>query len=322
MVSAHIDRGAGRVDGWFVDVTPIRYVLGTDSKMSALPPPTSAPAGWYPDPYTGGQRYFDGRTWVGDPLPAAPVLETRSEHPRLPMVAALGALVVLTASLVFGKFVVDELVDREWPLLVYIVVAMLVSYGPSVVWAFVVRRRWGDGTWSSIGWSFRWSDLGWGPLTWLTAVVSEAIIAAVVLTLDVPFTSNVDLDGSGSRDRTYVIAILVAAVIAAPIVEEIIFRGIVMRGFLSRMPAVMAIVLQGLLFGAAHFDPIRGVGNTGLVAVLAGVGIVLGGASYLFRRIGPAVIAHAILNGVALAIALSGWFDDVESPFEMLLRLF
>jgi membrane protease YdiL (CAAX protease family) len=290
--------------------------------MSTLPPPTSAPAGWYPDPYTGGQRYFDGRQWVGEPLPPTPTLETSAGHRDLPMTAAVGALVVLTASLVLGKFVVDELVGRDWPLLVYIVVAVVVSYGPSVAWAIVVLRRWGDGTWSSIGWSFRWSDLGWGPLTWLTAVVSEAAVAAVVIALDVPFTSNVDLDGSGSRDRTYIIAILVAAVIAAPIVEEVVFRGIVMRGFLSRMPALIAIVLQGALFGAAHFDPIRGVGNTGLVAVLAGVGIVLGGAAYLLRRIGPAVIAHAILNGVALALALSGVLDDVDSPLDTVLMLF
>jgi hypothetical protein len=289
--------------------------------MSTFPPPTSAPAGWYPDPYTGGRRYFDGREWVGEPLPPTPILETRAEHRDLPMTAAVGALVVLTASLVLGKIVLDELVGRDWPLLVYILVAVVVSYGPSVVWAIVVMRRWGDGTWSSIGWSFRWSDLGWGPLTWLTAIVSEAVIVAVVIALDVPFTSNVDLDGSGSRDRTYIIAILVAAVIAAPIVEEVVFRGIVMRGFLSRMPALVAIVLQGVLFGAAHYDPIRGVGNTGLVAVLAGVGIVLGGAAYLFRRLGPAVIAHAILNGVALALALSGALDDVDSPFEMLLSL-
>ena len=84
------------------------------------------------------------------------------------------------------------------------------------------------------------------------------------------------------------------------------------------MPIVVAVVAQGLLFGAAHFDPVRGVGNTGLVTILAGVGIVLGGAAVLFRRIGPVVIAHAILNGVALAIALTGVFDDVESPFEMI----
>jgi uncharacterized protein len=284
--------------------------------MSTLPPPSSAPAGWYPDPYTGGLRYFDGRVWVGDPLPVLPRLEERAAHPQLPITAALGALAVLTASLVVGKFVVDALVPYDWPLLAYIAVATVVSYGPSIAWALHVRRRFGDGSWSALGWSFRWSDLGWGPLTWLTAVVFEAVVAAIVLALDVPFTSNVDLDGSGQNDRTYVVALLVAAVIAAPIIEELVFRGIVLRGFASRMPIVVAIVAQGLLFGAAHFDPVRGIGNTGLVTILAGVGIVLGAAAVLFRRIGPVVIAHAILNGVALTLALTGVFDDVESPFE------
>ncbi len=158
-------------------------------------------------------------------------------------------------------------------------------------------------------------------MAWLVAVVSQAIVAAIVLALDVPFTSNVDVDGVGSADRTYVIALLVAAVVAAPIVEELVFRGIVLRGLLDRVPVVAAIVFQGLLFGAAHFDPVRGVGNSGLVAVLSGVGIVLGGAAYLLRRIGPAVVAHAILNAVALTIVLTGVFDDVEHPFEMISAL-
>lgn len=284
--------------------------------MSTFPPPTSAPAGWYPDPYTGGVRYFDGRAWIGDAvLPPQPRV-AKEPHPELPLIAAAGAIVVLTVSLIVGKLLVDVFVEREWPLLVYILIVSVVSYAPSIVWADVVRRRWGDGTWRSVGWRFRWSDLGWGPLIWVSAILCQAVMAALILALDIPFTSNVDLDGTGSADRTYVVALLVAAVVAAPIIEELVFRGIVLRGLLSSVPAGPAILLQGVLFGAAHFDPVRGVGNTGLVVVLSGVGIVLGGAAYLFRRIGPAVVAHAILNGVALTIVLTGVFDDVESPFE------
>ena len=37
----------------------------------------------------------------------------------------------------------------------------------------------------------------------------------------------------------------------------------------------------------AHFDPIRGTGNIGLILVLASVGCMLGAAAYLFRRIAP-----------------------------------
>ena len=41
--------------------------------------------------------------------------------------------------------------------------------------------------------------------------------------------------------------------------------------------------------------------------MISAVGCVLGGACYLFRRLAPSMIAHAILNGVAMAVVLSGW---------------
>ena len=44
-----------------------------------------------------------------------------------------------------------------------------------------------------------------------------------------------------------------------------------------------------------------------LALVLGAVGCVLGGAGYLFRRLVPGMVAHAILNGVAMAVVLSGW---------------
>jgi membrane protease YdiL (CAAX protease family) len=287
---------------------------------SDLPPPDAAPAGWYPDPYTGGQRYFDGRAWVGPPVVpvVVPPLAAKTEHPTLPFRAAWGALVVLTLSLVVAKLVLDVLVDRDWPLVVYIALAAVMSYGPSIAWVLYVRKRWGAGRFTDLGWRFRWSDLGWGPLTWLVAIVTQATLAVIIIATDIPFTSNLETGEPGSSDRTYIVALLVAAVIAAPLVEEVVFRGLVMRGFLSASHPAIAIGAQAILFGAAHVDPARGAGNIGLVFVLSGVGVVLGCSAYLFRRLGPVVLAHAILNGVALTLALSGVLDDVDSPFEML----
>jgi len=40
------------------------------------------------------------------------------------------------------------------------------------------------------------------------------------------------------------------------------------------------------------------------VLILSAVGIVLGGAAYVLRRIGPTIIAHMIFNGVVLLIVL------------------
>jgi len=277
--------------------------------MNSLPPPTTAPAGWYPDPSGTGTRYFDGYGWAE----VRPGFAEHEDHPSLPMGAAIGALVVLVVSLVTGKALVDWLLRYDWPVIVYVVVLAVIGYGPSLAWGWYVRRRWGARRLASLGWRFRWSDLGWGPLTWLGAVATQLVVGAVVLLLDIPLSSNVDSATDLDTDRAYLVATLVTAVIAAPVIEELVFRGLVLRGLLSRMGPALAIALQGVLFGVAHVDPVRGVGNVGLVMVLSGVGVAFGVSAYLARRLGPTVIAHAIFNGVVMAIVLSGVLDDIDT---------
>lgn len=280
---------------------------------NAFPPPSTAPAGWYPDPVTGGVRYFDGRAWQQRGF----VLEPVDEHPHLPVSAAVGALAILTVSLVVGRFIVGVLADRGWPLVVYVAISATLSYGPSVGWLWFVRRRWGAGRFASVGWRFRWVDLGWGPITWIAAIGVQIALAAVVLLVGIPLSSNVESISDADADRAYLIATAIAAVVAAPIIEELVFRGLVLRGLLSRLGPVVAVTLQGVLFGVAHVDPARGTGNIGLAIVLSGVGVALGTTAYLTRRLGAAVIAHAIFNGVVVALLLSGVFDDVDrSVFE------
>src|SRR5690606_1946137 len=71
--------------------------LAARAVMERLPPPTTAPAGWYPDPVTDGVRYFDGVRWHGAAGPVGTPfgVEPLEEHPDLPLPAALGALLVL-----------------------------------------------------------------------------------------------------------------------------------------------------------------------------------------------------------------------------------
>lgn len=280
--------------------------------MSPLPPPTSAPAGWYPDPEgRPALRYFDGRVWLD---PVGPRLApARAPHDTLPVAAAVGALVILLASLVGGRLLIELLIGLRWPVLVYAGLLAVIGYGPSVLWCWYVSRRWGTGRLSTdIGLRFRWSDLGWGPLIWISAVVCQVVVAAVVLTIDIPTSSNTEGIAELDADRSYVIALLITAVVAAPIVEEMVFRGVVMRGLLARLGIVLTIALQAVLFGLAHVDPVRGVGNIGLVLILSGVGVALGVAAFLLRRIGPVIIAHAIFNGVVLALVLTGVADRLQ----------
>ena len=76
-------------------------------------PPRSAPAGWYPDPYGGAYaRYFDGYRWTPYVAPrtgvaASPSAATRQPHPELPLPMAIGAIVILAASLIASRELLD-----------------------------------------------------------------------------------------------------------------------------------------------------------------------------------------------------------------------
>ena len=222
-------------------------------------------------------------------------------------------MVVLTVSLIASKLVLEGLLDREWPLIVYVALTGAIGYGPSVAWCFYTSRRWGTGRLSTdIGLAPRWSDIGWGPLIWLASVGAQMAMAAVVVGLDLPISNNTDGVSELQADRTYIVSLVITAVIAAPVVEEMVFRGVVLRGLRGWMPVIPAIVVQGILFGAAHLDPVRGRGNLGLVMVLAGVGVAFGTAAVLLHRIGPTIVAHAIFNAAVLVIVLSGVADRLD----------
>ncbi|NND76239.1 MAG: CPBP family intramembrane metalloprotease [Ilumatobacter sp.] len=258
------------------------------------PPPPVSPARWAP-PVPGP---------AGRPRPTfAP---PRQPHPTLPISAAGGALAVLIGSLFGSKVLLDAVLRYEWPVVAYVALLGVVGYAPSLMWCTYVSRRWGSGAFlADVGIVPRWSDLGWGPVAWLAAVGTQVFVGALVLAFDVPLTSNTDGISELTQDRTYVVSIVITAVVAAPFVEEVVFRGVVMRGLLSRLPVLPTIGLQAVLFGVAHIDPVRGVGNIGLALVLTGVGAAFGGAAYLLRRIGPTIVAHAIFNGVVLLLVLT-----------------
>jgi len=231
----------------------------------------------------------------------------------LPVVAAVGAVAVLTVSLLGSKLLLDAVVGFGWPVAVYVALLATVGYGPSLWWCRFASRRWGTGQLSAdIGLTPRLSDLGWGPVIWLGAIGAQVAVGAVVIALDVPIVGNTEGIEELTADRTYVVSIVISAVVAAPIVEEMVFRGVVMRGLASRLPIVAVVVVQGLLFGAAHVDPVRGVGNVGLVLVLSGVGIAFGVAVALLGRIGPTIVAHAIFNAAVLLVVLTGVADRLD----------
>lgn len=270
---------------------------------------SSQPPGWYPDPAnTLDLRYWDGVGWTSHVVRPSVVPVDRSPHPTLPFAVAIGALVSIAVPLVASRFILRQLAEFKWPIAVYVVLLAVIAYGPPLVFWRVAGRRWGSGSLrDDIGLTVRRADVGWGPLTWAASLAAQIVVAIIVVATKIPIQNNTDQIRAARDNPGYVIPIVIIAVVAAPIVEEIVFRGMVLRGLLARLAPVWAIALQAVLFGAAHFDPERGVRNIGLLMVLSAVGGVLGYSAYHFRRLAPSMIAHAIMNGLAMAIVLSGW---------------
>lgn len=85
--------------------------------------------------------------------------------------------------------------------------------------------------------------------------------------------------------------------VGAPLVEELFFRGLLLRSIARTVSAPVAIVVSGLLFGLAHFEPIQFAG-------LALVGIVFGCLAWYFKRLAPSISAHMAFNAVAVFTAV------------------
>jgi membrane protease YdiL (CAAX protease family) len=135
------------------------------------------------------------------------------------------------------------------------------------------------------------------------------VVVALILLAGIPYTGNVD-SGNGKGIRHIIperiLAAAVVAVVVAPFVEELIFRGVILRALRSRLSLVPAVLIQGVLFGAAHAQVSYGWANLGLILVLSTIGVVLGFYAAWRRRLGPTIIAHAIWNGIVVLVVALG----------------
>jgi len=95
-------------------------------------------------------------------------------------------------------------------------------------------------------------------------------------------------------------------VIFAPLGEELLFRGAALRAFRASYGTAAALALTTLIFAVIHIEPPR-------ILMISALGLWFGGLAV--RSGGPlmSIAAHAVNNGIILALVRSG-VDSVPLP--------
>ena len=221
--------------------------------------------------------------------------------------AAAGLVVAMVAGLALGyAFRMGWLADsRAQPLIAYLATWIPLAVA---VWAVCARGGWRASV-DRLGLRFDVLDIFWGVAGGCIARLVDAVIR-LQLTGTTGLAPQPVL-GTPTIDGWAVIVGIVAPVIVAPLIEEVFFRGLLQRslaeafGRAGRLRAAApAILITSVLFALAHV--VVG-GTSGAAAIATGAGtfafsVIVGVIAAATGRIGGAIIAHVVFNGVAVLL--------------------
>jgi len=287
-------------------------------------PPQNLPPAYAPPPYAPPQ--YAPPPYL--PPPYVPAPRRPPEQPPagvrwgLPDAAVVLALFVVTVLLGIGYLLLHLPARREPFELTFGLLAYGILFAALVV---ISRRRGLKSLAADFGLRFRPVDLaiglGIGILVRILTLIEA--LAVVAIAGKAPTRSNVDL---GTDPLWIILNGIVVAALIAPVVEELIFRGLVLRAVRwailrgrRRSPrpqpatptvrgwaAVLAVAVSSLLFAAAHLY--EAIGDPILLITLAlftlTAGVFHGVITIATGRLGPAIVAHVVLNGSSVLLVL------------------
>jgi membrane protease YdiL (CAAX protease family) len=170
-------------------------------------------------------------------------------------------------------------------------------------------RKYGTGSLRDLGlMRLQLGDLGIGALAALVARVGSLIIAVIlvlILSLD-DLTRNTSVTNQAGVSTLGAIVVIIVAVFGAPFFEELFFRGLVQGVLTRRYGGRVAILAQAVAFGLVHYQIGMTRGQVILTfSMIMPVGFLLGCLRWRYQRLGPGMVAHALFNAMAVAIALA-----------------
>jgi membrane protease YdiL (CAAX protease family) len=182
------------------------------------------------------------------------------------------------------------------------VIGLWVGMGGAAVYA---SRTGGTG---SLARDFGWRIGGWWDLP-MGAAVGLGCQFVLIPLLYLPFESadksiSRQLGQPAQRDTAAahgsvaaVVLLIILLAVGAPLVEELFFRGLLLRSLLGLTRPPVAIVVDALVFGLAHYERLQFAG-------LAAFGAVLAFMAWRTGRLAPCVAAHMAFNTAAVIVAL------------------
>jgi uncharacterized protein len=145
-----------------------------------------------------------------------------------------------------------------------------------------------------------WPTVGWAAL----GLASFYILAGIYTAIVQPDTQQTVAQDLGADQGTVgLIAAGFMVICVAPVAEEFFFRGFFYRALRSRYSVLGAALIDGLLFGAIHWDFSTADGLL-IVPPLAALGFTF---CLVYERTGslyPVIALHALNNAIAYAVAV------------------
>jgi membrane protease YdiL (CAAX protease family) len=224
-------------------------------------------------------------------------------------------LVVLVVALAVAR--ARDRVERVVPeasasgLLGAAALALLAVGAVAGLWAALIgacvrysRRRGSDDLRSDFGWQVRWRDLWRGFGVFWIGVCAVGLVESFITDPRYQGT-NTEVPRHFKGDTAGFLLVAIITAVGAPLVEELFFRGLLLRGLTGKFGTRPAVLLQAVVFGLAHVNPLQGTHNVSVLAFAFTLGIVLGWAAIHFRSLGPGMVAHGIQNTLAMVVVLT-----------------
>jgi len=241
-----------------------------------------------------------------DPTPPPPELPELPEGagPRWPAwYAGVGFLVALISTLVVVGIVAAATgasTDDENPTFTVLATFLqgLIFIGTAVLFAsFAGKPRAED---FGLRRSRFWPTVGWAALGLFSFYVLAALYTAIVQP-DAEQTVAQDL--GADQGTLGMIAAGFMVICVAPAAEEFFFRGFFYRALRSRYSVLGAALIDGILFGAIHWDFSSADGLL-IIPPLAALGFMF---CLVYERTGslyPVIALHALNNAIAFGVTV------------------